>query len=87
MGQAPWRRGRRSRPTACLTTCSTPRGDVVSIRLRPALEAQGVRSVELIGRRRMLQKALRKAGPVLRFCEHLVAGRLEGIVSKKLTGR
>jgi bifunctional non-homologous end joining protein LigD len=34
------------------------------------LEAQDVRGVELIGRRRMLQKALKKAGPVLRLSEH-----------------
>jgi ATP-dependent DNA ligase len=31
------------------------------------LEAQDLRGVELIGRRRMLQKALKKAGPALRF--------------------
>jgi ATP-dependent DNA ligase len=37
------------------------------------LEAQDVRWVELIGRRRMLQKALRKAGEALRFSEHLEA--------------
>ena len=37
------------------------------------LEAQDVRGVELIGRRRILQKALKKAGPVLRFSEHLSA--------------
>src|SRR3954467_2623419 len=35
------------------------------------LEAQDLRSVELIGRRRMLQKAFRKAGPALRFSEHM----------------
>jgi bifunctional non-homologous end joining protein LigD len=58
------------------------------------LEAQDVRGLELIGRRRMLQKALKKAGPVLRFSEHLEGLRgeamfrhacamgLEGIVSK-----
>jgi bifunctional non-homologous end joining protein LigD len=63
------------------------------------LEAQDVRGVELIGRRRMLQKALKKARPVLRFSEHLSAEHanamfrhacamgLEGIVSKKLTSR
>ena len=63
------------------------------------LEAQDLRSVELIGRRRMLQKALKKAGPALRFSAHLagVAGEamfrhacalgLEGIVSKKLMSR
>jgi bifunctional non-homologous end joining protein LigD len=63
------------------------------------LEAQDVRGVELIGRRRMLQKALRKAGPVLRISEHLsteqgeamfrhaCAMGLEGIVSKRLTSR
>ena len=56
-----------------------------------------MRGVELIGRRRMLQKALKKAGPVLRFSEHLsgeqgeamfrhaCAMGLEGIVSKRLT--
>ena len=54
------------------------------------------RSVELIWRRRMLQKALKKAGPALRFSEHLegvaceamfrpaCALGLEGIVAKKL---
>src|SRR5829696_5269428 len=63
------------------------------------LEAQDVRSLELIGRRRMLQKVLKKAGPVLRFSEHLdgehgeamfrhaCAMGLEGIVSKRLTSR
>jgi bifunctional non-homologous end joining protein LigD len=63
------------------------------------LEAQDVRGVELIGRRRMLQKVLNKVGPVLRFSEHLSAEQgegmfrhacamgLEGIVSKKLTSR
>jgi hypothetical protein len=35
------------------------------------LEAQDVRGLELIGRRRMLQKALRKAEDALRFSEHL----------------
>jgi len=35
------------------------------------LEAQDLPGVELIGRRRMLQKALKKAGPALRFSEHL----------------
>jgi bifunctional non-homologous end joining protein LigD len=60
------------------------------------LEAQDVRGVELIGRRRMLAKALRKAGPALRFSEHMDGEdgeamfrhacklRLEGIVSKRL---
>jgi hypothetical protein len=59
----------------------------------------GVRGVELIRRRRMLQKALKKGGPVLRFSEHLSAEHgeamfrhacsmgLEGIISKKLTSR
>src|SRR3954451_5664506 len=63
------------------------------------LEAQDLRGVELIGRRRMLQKALKKAGPALRFSEHMsgAAGEalfrhacafgLEGIVSKRATGR
>jgi bifunctional non-homologous end joining protein LigD len=58
-----------------------------------------VRSLELIGRRRMLQKALKKAGPVLRFSEHLSAEQgeamfrhacgmgLEGIVSKRAGSR
>ena len=37
------------------------------------LEAQDLRSVELIGRRRMLQKALKKAGEsrALRFSDHM----------------
>ena len=35
------------------------------------LEAQDLRGVELIGRRRMLHKALKKAGPALRFSEHM----------------
>ena len=60
-------------------------------------EAQDVRGVELIGRRRMLQKVLKKVGPVLRFSEHLSAKQgegmfrhacamgLEGIASKRLT--
>jgi bifunctional non-homologous end joining protein LigD len=63
------------------------------------LEAQDVRGLELIGRRQMLQEALKKAGPVLRFSEHLSSKQgeamfrhacamgLEGIVSKKLTSR
>jgi bifunctional non-homologous end joining protein LigD len=63
------------------------------------LEAQDLRGLELIGRRRMLQKALKKAGPALRYSEHLsgvdgaamfrhaCALGLEGIVSKKLTSR
>src|ERR671913_770549 len=63
------------------------------------LDAQDARGLELIGRRRMLQKALKKAGPVLRFSENLSAEQgdamfrhacamgLEGIVSKKLTSR
>ena len=57
-----------------------------------------MRGVELIGRRRMVQKALRKGGPVLRFSEHLDAAQgeamfrqacamgLEGIVSKSPAG-
>jgi bifunctional non-homologous end joining protein LigD len=63
------------------------------------LEAQDLRGVELIGRRRMLQKALKKAGPALRFSEHLEGGKgeamfrhacamgLEGIISKRLASR
>jgi bifunctional non-homologous end joining protein LigD len=63
------------------------------------LEAQDLRGVELIGRRRMLQKALKKAGPALRFSEHMsgAAGEamfrhacamgLEGIVSKRVASR
>jgi bifunctional non-homologous end joining protein LigD len=63
------------------------------------LKAQDVRGVELIGRRRMLQKALKKAGPALRFSEHLSAEQgeamfrhacamgLEGIVSKRPPSR
>src|SRR3954454_8239922 len=35
------------------------------------LEAQDLRGVELIGRRRMLAKALKKAGSALRFSEHM----------------
>ena len=58
-------------------------------------QTQDLRGVELIGRRRMLQKALKKAGPALRFSEHMAsdAGEamfchacamgLEGIVSKR----
>src|SRR3954447_8184609 len=63
------------------------------------LEAQDLRGVELIGRRRMLQKALKKAGPALRFSEHMEGARgeamfppacargLEGTGSKPLTSR
>jgi bifunctional non-homologous end joining protein LigD len=63
------------------------------------LEAQDVRAVELIGRRRMLQKALKKPTPVVRFSEHLEAKDglamfrhacamgLEGIVSKRADSR
>jgi bifunctional non-homologous end joining protein LigD len=62
-------------------------------------EAQDLRGVELIGRRRLLQKALKKAGPALRFSEHMSGAEgealfrhacafgLEGIVSKRATGR
>ena len=39
------------------------------------LEAQDLRSVELIGRRRMLHKALKKAGPALRSRSILTATR------------
>ena len=64
------------------------------------LEAQDLRGVELIGRRRMLQKALKKAGPALRFSEQHMAGAageamfrhacamgLEGIISKRVASR
>src|SRR5215203_3250910 len=63
------------------------------------LEAQDLRGVELIGRRRMLVKALKKAGPALRFSEHMegadgeamfrhaCAMGLEGIVSKRVASR
>ena len=63
------------------------------------LEAQDLRGVELIGRRRMLQKTLKKADPALRFSEHLAAAYgegmfrhacamgLEGIISKRVTSR
>ena len=63
------------------------------------LEAQDLRGVELIGRRRMLQKALKRGGPALRFSEHLTAPYgeamfrhacamgLEGIISKRVTSR
>ena len=63
------------------------------------LEAQDLRGVELIGRRRMLVKALKKAGPALRFSEHMESGDgeamfrhacalgLEGIVSKRVASR
>ena len=63
------------------------------------LEAQDLRGVELIGRRRMLHKALKKAGPALRFSEHMESGDgeamfrhacalgLEGIVSKRVASR
>ena len=58
-----------------------------------------MRGVELIGRRRMLQRALKKAGPALRFSEHMpgAAGEamfrhacamgLEGIISKRVASR
>jgi bifunctional non-homologous end joining protein LigD len=63
------------------------------------LEATDLRGVELIGRRRVLAKALKKAGSALRFSEHLegAAGEamfrhacamgLEGIVSKRADSR
>ena len=63
------------------------------------LEAQDLRGVELIGRRRMLQKALKKAGPALRrFSEHMEGADgegmpprlrhgLEGSVPKRLASR
>ena len=37
----------------------------------PLSLVQDLRGVELIGRRRMLQKALKRAGPALRFSEHM----------------
>src|SRR4051812_18205026 len=43
------------------------------------LEAQDLRGVELIGRRRMLAKALKKAGPALRFSEHMAASEGEAM--------
>ena len=60
------------------------------------LESQDLREVELIGRRRILQKALKKAGPALIFPEHLDGPEgeamfrhvcdmgLEGIISKRV---
>ena len=76
-------------------------GDRSRTRSPPAVASiiAAVRGVELIGRRRMLQKALRKTGRALRFSEHLSAVQgqamfrnactmgLEGIVSKRLTSR
>jgi ATP-dependent DNA ligase len=62
-------------------------------------DARDLRGVELIGRRRMLAKALKKAVPALRFSEHMAgaAGEamfrhacamgLEGIVSKRVASR
>src|SRR5215204_5657223 len=62
-------------------------------------QTQDLRGVELIGRRRMLQKALKKAGPALRFSEHMAGAAgaamfrhacamgLEGIVSKGVASR
>jgi hypothetical protein len=38
-----------------------------------------LRGVELIGRRRMLQKALKKAGPALRFSEHMAGAAGEAM--------
>jgi len=60
------------------------------------LRATDLRPVELVGRRAMLKKLMRKAGPVLIFSEHMDAADgermfrhacalgLEGIVSKRL---
>jgi hypothetical protein len=51
------------------------------------LEAQDLRGVELIGRRRILEKALRKAKdpcPVLRFSEHLEGGAGRGDVPPRM---
>jgi len=42
-------------------------------------DAQDLRGIELIGRRRMLQKALKKAGPALRFSEHMAASEGEAM--------
>src|SRR4051794_4328381 len=62
-------------------------------------QTQDLRGVELIGRRRMLQKALKKAGSALRFSEHMASSEgeamfrhacamgLEGIISKRLASR
>jgi bifunctional non-homologous end joining protein LigD len=63
------------------------------------LEAQDLRGIELIGRRRMLEKTLKNAGPALRFSEHLEVAEdkgmfrhacamgLEGIIAKRVTSR
>jgi len=60
------------------------------------LRATDLRPVELVGRRAMLKKLIRKAGPALIFSEHMAAEEgeamfrhacalgLEGIVSKRL---
>jgi bifunctional non-homologous end joining protein LigD len=60
------------------------------------LDEADLRAIELIGRRRMLQKALKKAGPAIRFSEHMDSAQgeamfrhacamgLEGIISKRL---
>ena len=51
-------------------------GERLPISLRPLWQdAQDLRGVELIGRRRMLQKALKKAEPALRFSEHMAVTR------------
>ena len=42
-------------------------------RCRNLISRRRTCALDLIGRGRMLPKALKKAGPVLRFCEHLVA--------------
>ena len=43
------------------------------------LDAEDLREIELIGRRRMLQKILKKAGPALRYSEHLEGHRGEAM--------
>jgi hypothetical protein len=70
------------------------------VRFRPvARRRDDVRDLELVERRALLQKYLAKAGPALRFCEHMngpdgvamfrhaCAMGLEGIVSKRPTRR
>jgi bifunctional non-homologous end joining protein LigD len=80
--------GREGQRTACLYAFDLLR-----------LRATDLRPVELVGRRAMLKKLIRKAAPVLIFSEHMDAADgermfrhacalgLEGIVSKRLDSR
>jgi hypothetical protein len=74
-----------SAPQDCLASRLEARGAARRL-VRSLLwqDAQDLRGVELIGRRRMLQKALKKAGPALRFSEHMAGSEGEAMFPPRL---